>query len=71
MVHILSYRRMSVDVCYPTTHHAARGIKRRATLNLYYDRRYHIQVGCMIKQSAFHNALALYFIEQKRVVWYP
>ena len=71
MVHILSYRRMGVDVCYPTTHHAARGTKRRSTLKLYYYRLYYTQVGSIIKQSAFRNALAHYFTEQKRVVWCP
>ena len=64
-------RRMGVDVCYPTTHHAARGTKWRSTLNLYYYRLYYTQVGSMIKQSAFRNTLARYFIEQKRVVRCP
>ena len=32
---------------------------------------FYIQVGSMIKQSAFRNDLARYFIEQKRVVWCP
>ena len=71
MVHILSYRRMGVDVCYPTTHHAARGTKWRSTLNLYYYRLYYTQVGSMTKQSAFRNTLARYFTEQKRVVRCP
>ena len=69
VVHMLSYRRMGVDVCYPTTHQAARGTKRRSTLNLiHYDRLYYIQVRSLIKQSAFRNELARYKTEKSRLV---
>ena len=68
VVHILSYRRMGVDLCYSTTHHAARGTKRRSTFNFYYYRLYYTQVGSMIKQSAFRNALARYFIEPRAIM---
>ena len=69
VVHMLSYRRMGVDVGYPTTHQAARGTKRRSTLNLInYDRLYYIQVRSLIKQSAFRNGLARYRTEKSRLV---
>ena len=69
VVHMLSYRRMCVDVCYPTTHQAARGTKRRSTLNLInYDRPYYIQVRSLIKQSAFRNELARYRTEKSPLV---
>ena len=69
VVHMSSYRRMSVDVCYPTTHHAARETKQRSTLNLIrYDRLYHIQLRSLIKQRAFRNELARSRTEKSRLV---
>ena len=58
-----------MDVCYPTTHHAARRTKRRSTLKLInYDRLYYIQVRSLIKQSALRNELARYRTEKTRLV---